>query len=239
MFFRQGKQHHIQHIFTQRVVHHLDHNLACFINIGILCRDNFNCLDGNRLIAGFDDTALANGLTKRAFCNQPCGLMVEAKTVAAEWITDLAGVTIGFCGGVSTCFGLFYRLYQFPVGDGTVANFIKAAFLLRGLRRRSNRKEHIVATFLDNAGLVQLTAPDQVKNGAILNEVSTVTRYRIPVNIEAITAYIADFDKAAANLGRSFPKRCPRTKRVFKLVCLIIQQIDRFFGAKCLNNFFP
>ena len=93
---------------------------------------------------------------------------------------------------------------------------------MRGLCGYADRKEHIVAALLNNAGFVQLTAPDQVKNGTILNEVSTVTCYRIAVNIETIAANVVDFDNAAADLGYSFTKRCPRPKRVFKLVRLII-----------------
>ena len=210
----------------QGIIHHFDNDFAGFVNFGIFGSDNLDCFDRDGFTAGFDNAAYTSCLRKGFIGNQTRSLMIKAKTVAAERLGDGAIIIIGFDCSFGAGFGLFDCLHQFPIGNGAAFHVIQASFGLRALRIDPNRKEHIVTTFLDNACFIHGACPNQIKNGAILNKVGTIAIYRIAINVETIAADIIDFGKRAANLGRSFSQRCPRPKRIFKFIDLVIKNAN-------------
>ena len=90
---------------------------------------------------------------------------------------------------------------KFPVGDRTIANFGKITPARIRFTRDFDDEEHVVGTFLNNAGCPDVAGPDSFHDKAVRGEIGAFAGIGHAVDVIAAAVDVGQRHGGAAHLG--------------------------------------
>ena len=160
--------------------------------------------------------------------------MVETNAVPPK-CRNRGGILIAISGGgdgFSRSARAFDGLDTFIIGNNLRSDFIKAALSWLGFGADIDHKKHIVAAFLNDADLIQLTVPDQLENGAVLQQFADLTGRRHAVDGQTLSVNIGGNIEPSTGFVNGLFNGGAATERIFQHIDPVIQQINGLLAAQ-------